>query len=124
MRTDSSKAHLELILLLSLPRAFEETTCVESGNMKNLSSVANRTHKRMSMGCRTRKRQRTIGKILRLGLFQSQIVDPSVGRIVLRLPIELFEKVGADNRQLSLVPRGPAAHGGCKREGEDQGEIG
>ena len=49
MMTDSSKAHLELILLLSLPRASGETTFLESGNMKNLSSVANRTHKHVSI---------------------------------------------------------------------------
>ena len=40
MTTDSSKAFLELILLLSLPRDPDLTTFLESGNMKNLVSVA------------------------------------------------------------------------------------
>ena len=57
-------------------------------------------------------------------MVQSQIVDPSMGRIVLRLPVELFEKVGAGDRQFALVPCGPAAHGVRKREGEDQGGKG
>jgi len=36
MTTDSSKAHLELILMLSLPRESGLTMFLESGNMKNL----------------------------------------------------------------------------------------
>ena len=43
MTTDSSKARLELILMLSLPRDPGLTMFLESGNMKNLSLVANRT---------------------------------------------------------------------------------
>lgn len=46
MTTDSSKARLELILTLSLPRDPGSTTCLESGSMKNLSRVANRTRQR------------------------------------------------------------------------------
>ena len=42
MMTDSSKACLEVILILSLPRDPEATTFLESGSMKNLSPVANR----------------------------------------------------------------------------------
>ena len=42
MTTDSSKACLELILMLSLPREAGSTTFVESGNMKNLSPLTNR----------------------------------------------------------------------------------
>ena len=44
MTTDSSNADLELILMLSLPRDPCWTTFLESGNMKNLSSVANHAH--------------------------------------------------------------------------------
>ena len=46
--TDSSKAVLEVILLLSLPRDPDVTLFFESGNMKNLSSVAVRECQRLS----------------------------------------------------------------------------
>ena len=45
--TDSSKARLELILMLSLPRDSGLTMFLESGNMKNLSLVANHTRQRV-----------------------------------------------------------------------------
>jgi len=44
MMTDSLKARLELILMLSLPRDPGLTIFSESGNMKNLSPVANCVH--------------------------------------------------------------------------------
>ena len=50
MTTDSSKARLELILMLSLPRDSGLTMFVESGNMKNLSPSANRTRQRVIDG--------------------------------------------------------------------------
>jgi len=42
MTTNSSKARLELTLMLSLPQDSGLTTFLESGNMNNLSLVANR----------------------------------------------------------------------------------
>ena len=49
-------------------------------------------------------------------------------RIVLRLPIELIEKVGADNRQFTSVPHGRTVRDACERKSEGQdggkGEVG
>jgi len=69
----------------------------------------------------------SIRKVLRYRLFQSQIIDPPMGRIVLRFPVELLEKIGAYDRQCAFVPRELAVHGACegKREGQERvkGEI-
>lgn len=49
-----------------------------------------------------------------------------MSRIAPRLPVELLEKVGANNRQVALVHRGRAAHGvrEGKREGQErEGEM-
>ena len=79
------------------------------------------------MRYRPQKRQQTIRKIFRFSFLQGQIVDPPIGRIVLRLPVELLEKVGTNNRQLAFVLRGRAAHGTRERKSENQergkGEI-
>ena len=119
MTTDSSKACLELIRLLSLPRDSGSTTFVESGNMKNLSSVADRRCKHAGRPNTNRRRgRRTESKILLPRLFQIQIINPSVGRIVPRLPVELLEKLGADDGQLTFVQRKRAAHGERERKNE------
>jgi len=47
-----------------------------------------------------------------------------MGRIVLRFPVELLEKVGANNRQFTRVPREPAAHGVREGKSEDQRSTG
>lgn len=57
-----------------------------------------------------KKGRRTISKVLSFRFLQAQVVDPSMGRIVLRLPVELFEKIGADNRECTFITRRPAAH--------------
>ena len=46
-----------------------------------------------------------------------------MGRIVLRLPIELLEEVGTDNRQCTRVERELAVHGTCERKSEGQGRA-
>ena len=43
-----------------------------------------------------------------------------MGRIVVRLPVELVEKVGTDDAQFACIPRGRAAHGTCERKSEGQ----
>jgi hypothetical protein len=53
--------------------------------------------------------RRTISKVLRFRFLQTQVVDPSMGRVVLRIPVELFEKVGAHNGEFALIARGCAA---------------
>ena len=75
------------------------------------------------MKYRLRKRRRTIGEVPRSRLLQSQIVDPPMGWIVLRLPVKLLEEVGADNRQFTGIQREPAAHGACERKSEGEGRI-
>ena len=42
-------------------------------------------------------------------------------RIILRLPVELLEEVGTDNRQFTCITRGRAAHDACERKSDGQG---
>jgi hypothetical protein len=62
--------------------------------------------------------RRTIGKVLRFRFLQTQVVDPSMCRVVLRIPVELFEKVGAHNGEFALIARGCAARDMRERKSE------
>ena len=96
--TDSSKARLELILLLSLPRDPDVTTFTESGSMKNLFPVADRRINRLiDYRLNTNRIGQTVSEVPRPRLFQSQIIDSSMGGIVCRLPVEFLEEAGANN---------------------------
>jgi hypothetical protein len=64
---------------------------------------------------------RTVDKVLRSRFLQSQIVDPPMRRIILRLPVELLEEVGTGNRQFTCITRGRATHDACERKSEGQG---
>jgi len=75
------------------------------------------------MKYRLQTERRTIGKVLRPRLLQSQIVDSPVGWIVLRLPVELLEEVGTNNRQFACIQRESAAHGARERKSEGEGRI-